>query len=120
MASAASGETGPTSGPAAVDLADQRQARAPPAAEVPVPPRHQHEHGAAGDDLAEAGEGVDAGGQHDGAVTSWPNAGVSSETSSDDVPLERASTGITTSVTPSASSTTSWSPSGNVASASSG
>ena len=46
-----------------VDLAEHRPARPAPPAEVAVPPREEHEQGPAGDDLAEAGQGVDARGQ---------------------------------------------------------
>ena len=41
-----------------VDLADEGPPDPAPAAEVPVPPRDQHEQRTAGDELAEAGQGV--------------------------------------------------------------
>ena len=60
------GETVSASGTAGLSTSpSSASALAAPAAEVPVPPRDEHEHGAAGDDLAEAGERVDAGRQHD-------------------------------------------------------
>ncbi len=58
LASAASGDTAVPTLTGLSTSPMRRPADPAPAAEVPVPPRDQHEQGAAGDELAEAGEGV--------------------------------------------------------------